>query len=124
MKNKEIADKIIAKARIDFKGDISIKTTNETPCFAGANNLRGKINIAYNHNYPLHKVPVNNSFPLALEAVVAYESVHSTGCPINESKDLKSNDLLIINQNHFGEEDFEWFGIKAKIKFIPYGNGY
>jgi uncharacterized protein len=34
-------------------------------------------------------------------------------------KDLKCTNLLIINNEKEGEEDFEWFGIKNKIKFIP-----
>ncbi len=38
---------------------------------------------------------------------------------LKASKDLKCKNLLVINQNYFGEEDLEWFGIKRKIKFIP-----
>ena len=34
-------------------------------------------------------------------------------------KELKCNNLLIINQNYSGEESTEWFGIRRKIKFIP-----
>jgi len=35
------------------------------------------------------------------------------------SKELKCNNLLIINQDYFGEENSEWFGIKRKVRFIP-----
>src|SRR3989338_6059902 len=38
---------------------------------------------------------------------------------LKASKDLKCNNLLIINQNYSGEESTEWFGIRRKIKFIP-----
>lgn len=38
---------------------------------------------------------------------------------LKASKNLKCNNLLIINQDYFGEEDAEWFGIKKKVKFIP-----
>ena len=38
---------------------------------------------------------------------------------LKASKDLKCNNLLIINQDYFGEEEAEWFGIKKKVKFIP-----
>ena len=38
---------------------------------------------------------------------------------LKASKDLKCSNLLIINQNYFGEEDAKWFGIKGKIKYIP-----
>jgi len=38
---------------------------------------------------------------------------------LKASKDLKCKNLLIINQDYFGEEELEWFGIKRKIRFIP-----
>ncbi|MEK6818939.1 MAG: ATP-binding protein [Nanoarchaeota archaeon] len=38
---------------------------------------------------------------------------------LKASKDLKCNNLLLINQNYSGEEDLEWFGIKRRVKFIP-----
>ncbi len=38
---------------------------------------------------------------------------------LKASKDLKCNNLLVINQDYSGEEDLEWFGVKRKIKFIP-----
>lgn len=38
---------------------------------------------------------------------------------IKASKELRCNNLLIINQSISGEETLEWFGIKRKIKFIP-----
>ena len=38
---------------------------------------------------------------------------------LKASKDLKCNNLLVINQDYSGEESLEWFGIKRKIKFIP-----
>ncbi len=38
---------------------------------------------------------------------------------LKASKDLKCNNLLVINQDYSGEEDLEWFGIKRKVKFIP-----
>jgi len=38
---------------------------------------------------------------------------------LKASKDLKCKNLLLINQNYFGEEKLEWFGIKRKIRFIP-----
>lgn len=38
---------------------------------------------------------------------------------LKASKDLKCKNLLLINQNYFGKEELEWFGIKRKIKFIP-----
>jgi predicted AAA+ superfamily ATPase len=38
---------------------------------------------------------------------------------LKASKDLKCNNLLVINRDYSGEEESEWFGIKAKIKFIP-----
>lgn len=38
---------------------------------------------------------------------------------LKASKDLTCDSLLIINRDYSGEEELEWFGIKAKIKFIP-----
>lgn len=38
---------------------------------------------------------------------------------LKASKELKCNNLLIINQDYSGKEEAEWFGIKRKIKFIP-----
>jgi predicted AAA+ superfamily ATPase len=38
---------------------------------------------------------------------------------INASKELKCNDLLMINGDYEGTEDVTWFGTKRKIKFIP-----
>jgi hypothetical protein len=38
---------------------------------------------------------------------------------LKASKDLKCNNLLVINQDYYGEESLEWFGIKRKVKFIP-----
>ena len=38
---------------------------------------------------------------------------------LKASKDLKCNNLLVINQDYFGKEELEWFGIKRKVKFIP-----
>ena len=38
---------------------------------------------------------------------------------LKASKDLKCDNLLVINQEYTGEEDVEWFGIKRKVKFIP-----
>jgi len=38
---------------------------------------------------------------------------------LKASKDLKCDNLLIINQDYSGEEEIEWFGIKGKVKFIP-----
>ncbi|MBI3032071.1 ATP-binding protein [Candidatus Woesearchaeota archaeon] len=38
---------------------------------------------------------------------------------LKASKDLKCKNLLLINQDYFGEEESEWFGIKRKVKFIP-----
>jgi uncharacterized protein len=38
---------------------------------------------------------------------------------LKAGKDLKCNNILIINNEKEGEEDFEWFGIKKKIRFIP-----
>ena len=38
---------------------------------------------------------------------------------LKASKDLRCDNLLIINRDYSGEEDIEWFGIKGKIKFIP-----
>ena len=38
---------------------------------------------------------------------------------LKASKSLKCDDLIIINQDYFGEEEAEWFGIKRKVKFIP-----
>lgn len=38
---------------------------------------------------------------------------------LRASKDLKCNNLLIINRDYFGEENLEWFEIKRKIKYIP-----
>ena len=37
---------------------------------------------------------------------------------LKASKDLKCDNLLIINKDYSGEEDSEWFGIKRKIKFV------
>ena len=37
---------------------------------------------------------------------------------LKASKDLKCNNLLVINKDYSGEETLEWFGIKRKIKFI------
>jgi len=33
--------------------------------------------------------------------------------------ELKCKNLLVINSDKEGEEEIEWFGIKAKVKFIP-----
>ena len=33
--------------------------------------------------------------------------------------ELKCKNLLVINLDKEGEEEIEWFGIKAKVKFIP-----
>src|SRR3989344_3107777 len=38
---------------------------------------------------------------------------------LKASKDLKCDNLLIINKDHSSEENLEWFGIKRKINFIP-----
>ena len=38
---------------------------------------------------------------------------------LKASKDLKCNNLLIINTDNSGVEEVEWFGIKRKVKFIP-----
>ena len=38
---------------------------------------------------------------------------------INASKELKCNNLLVITKDNEGVEDFEWFGVKRKIKFVP-----
>lgn len=38
---------------------------------------------------------------------------------LKASKDLKCDNLLVINKDYSGEEDSEWFGIRRKIKFIP-----
>src|SRR3989338_2078072 len=38
---------------------------------------------------------------------------------LKASKELKCNNLLIINQYYLEEENLELFGIKRKIKFIP-----
>lgn len=37
---------------------------------------------------------------------------------LKAGKDLKCENLLVINSNKEGEEEIEWFGIKSKIKFI------
>lgn len=38
---------------------------------------------------------------------------------LKASKELKCNNLLIIDADTQHEENFKWFGIKRKIKFIP-----
>ncbi len=38
---------------------------------------------------------------------------------LKASKNLRCKNLLLINQNYFGEEELGWFGIKRKVKFIP-----
>jgi predicted AAA+ superfamily ATPase len=38
---------------------------------------------------------------------------------VKASKDLKCDNLILITENASGEENFEWFGIKRKIKFVP-----
>ncbi|HLC72424.1 MAG TPA: DUF4143 domain-containing protein, partial [Candidatus Nanoarchaeia archaeon] len=38
---------------------------------------------------------------------------------LKAGKELKCDNLLVINQEYTGEEDVEWFGIKRKVKFIP-----
>ncbi|MBI2498608.1 ATP-binding protein [Candidatus Woesearchaeota archaeon] len=38
---------------------------------------------------------------------------------LKASKNLKCKNLLVINQDYFGEEELEWFGIKRKVRFIP-----
>ena len=38
---------------------------------------------------------------------------------LKASKDLKCDNLLIINENHSGVEEVEWFGLKRSVKFIP-----
>lgn len=38
---------------------------------------------------------------------------------LKASKELKCRNLLMITNNKKGEEEFEWFGMKGKVKFIP-----
>ena len=38
---------------------------------------------------------------------------------VKAGKKLKCKKLLIITKDYENEENTEWFGIKAKIKFIP-----
>ncbi len=38
---------------------------------------------------------------------------------LKASRDLKCDNLLVINQDYSGEEYLEWFGIKRKVNFIP-----
>ncbi|HDZ61016.1 MAG TPA: ATP-binding protein [Candidatus Pacearchaeota archaeon] len=38
---------------------------------------------------------------------------------LKAGNELKCRNLLVINSYKDGEEDADWFGIKAKIKFIP-----
>lgn len=38
---------------------------------------------------------------------------------LKASQELKCDNLLIINEDYEGEENFEWFGAAKKIKFIP-----
>ncbi len=38
---------------------------------------------------------------------------------LSASKELKCKNLLVITRDKEGEESFEWFGIKRKIKFVP-----
>ena len=38
---------------------------------------------------------------------------------LKAGKELKCKSLLIITENYEAEENFEWFGTKSKIKFIP-----
>ncbi len=38
---------------------------------------------------------------------------------LKASQELKCNNLLLINEDYEGEEEFKWFNTKGKIKFIP-----
>lgn len=38
---------------------------------------------------------------------------------VKAGKDMRCNNLLVISGDYEGSEDVSWFGIKAKIKFIP-----
>ena len=38
---------------------------------------------------------------------------------LKASKDLKCKDLLVITNDFEDEQQLEWFGKKAKIKFMP-----
>ncbi len=38
---------------------------------------------------------------------------------LKAGRDLKCNNLLVINKDYENKEKLEWFGIKGKIKFIP-----
>lgn len=38
---------------------------------------------------------------------------------ISASRELKCKNLLVITMDKEGEEIFEWFGVKRKIKFVP-----
>ncbi len=38
---------------------------------------------------------------------------------LKASKELKCRDLITITKEYEGEEEFEWFGLKGKVKFIP-----
>jgi len=38
---------------------------------------------------------------------------------IKARKELRCRNLLVITNDYEAEEKVEWFGIKAKIKFIP-----
>ncbi|MFW5846990.1 MAG: ATP-binding protein [Nanoarchaeota archaeon] len=38
---------------------------------------------------------------------------------VKASKELKCKNLVLISEDKSGEEEFEWFGIKRKIKFVP-----
>ena len=38
---------------------------------------------------------------------------------LKASKELKCNNLTVINQDYSGEESLEWFGIKRTVKFVP-----
>jgi predicted AAA+ superfamily ATPase len=38
---------------------------------------------------------------------------------LKAGEELRCKNLLVITSNKEGEEEFEWFGIKGKVKFIP-----
>jgi len=91
--------------------------------------LNGKINFYYWKNQQQEEVDfvIKEGLKVKQLIQVCYnlESTNTNNremrALLKASKDLKCNNLLIINSDKEGEEEGEWFGIKGKIKFIPLG---
>mgnify|MGYP001570933383 CR=1 FL=1 len=89
--------------------------------------LNGKINFYYWKNQQQEEVDfvVKEGIKIKQLIQVCYniENMETKNREVRAllkaSKELKCKNLLVINSDKEGEEKIEWFGIKARIKFIP-----